>query len=189
MGDSSDEVISGEIVFPDRGRAGGTGEYTRHGSRRRTSYADEDTIAAVIADRAKGMGLRAVAAKWRCSPETVRRWCGEDIEAHKLADVDKVRAEVAQQLATVRREAWAMFEAGKDLGRADIMKDALTRVESSAMATAKLTGAIRPVKIDVMHTAVTEAERELQEMINEARARTAAEEAAVIASANADPDL
>jgi hypothetical protein len=50
-------------------------------------------------------------------------------------------------------------------------------------------GAIAPVRVDVQVTELTAAEQELQEMINEAKAKTAADEAAVIQAASEDPDL
>lgn len=199
------DVISGDIVPAGEGPQGpDDGEYghNRNGrsqegqqrwenqqKRGHRTRASEDQVAGVIADRVRGMPLKAVAQKWDISPETVRLWCGENLTSRLTTDVDKLRAEAAQQLDVVRREAWGMYEAGKTVGQPRTMDNALSRVESATMSKAKLEGAIRPVRVDVQVTAVTEAEKELQEMINEAKAKAAAEEQAVIDAASADPDL
>lgn len=198
------EVYSGEVVPADQGPQEPQGDrgynrndrseegqqrWERQQQRGRRSFATDDQVAGVIADRVRGMKLRMVAEKWGVSIETVRIWCGDDKRRRLATNVDELRAEAAQQLDVVRREAWGMYEAGMVTSQPKVMDAALTRVESSTMAKAKLEGAIRPVRVDVEVHAVTEAERELQEMLTEAAAKAAAEERTIIDAANADPDL
>ncbi len=205
MGDSDDgKVIEGEIV-PHGPRGNGPGgrangnnrtdagqeRWNRANSngRGQSSFADPDTVKAAIADVVRGMSYRAVGKKYGIGPQTVSNWCKADVGRRIKADVDALRAEASQHLDTVRHEAWGMYEAGKTVGQPKVMAEALNRVESATNSKAKLDGAIRPTRVDVQVTAVTEAEQELQEMISEARVKAAADEAAVIAAANEDPDL
>lgn len=187
MGDGQDdpgEAIEGEII-----PAPGQKRHWNSGGNRHNAHVDEDTVKGVIADRVSGMTLRGVAAKWGVSPETVRRWAGEDLANRQRVEVPALRAEAAQQLDAARQQSWAMFQAAKGRGLLKTMENALIRVESTTMAKAKLEGAIAPVRVDMQVTEVTEAELELQEFLNEAKAKTAAAEQAVIDAASADPDL
>jgi len=157
-------------------------------------------------------GLRRIAARFGVSTETVRRWTRGDVDKRSSAvDTPKLRAEAAIHLEAERTQAWEIFQQLKDalamgVGQDDdppgrrtaalphptylkALMDALGKVESATAVHAKLLGLYVPVKVDVQITALTEAERELQEMINEAKTRTAAMEAAVIAEASEDPDL
>jgi len=155
-------------------------------------------------------GLRKIGARFGISVDTVRRWTRADVDKRSSAvDTPKLRAEAAIHLEAERTEAWKIFQALKDALRIipdgpederdeaslphpaylKALMDALGRVESATSVHSKLMGLNMPVKVDVQLTALTDAERELQEMINEAKARTAAMEAAVIAEASEDPEL
>lgn len=178
-----DEPIEGEIV-PAFGE-----HRNRAGSGRHNSYVDEDVLASAIADRVSGMTLRAVGEKYGVAIQTVANWCGEDKRNRTRTEAADCRAEASQQLDVARRKAWELYRLGQLTRQSKLMFDALLRVESITNSKARLEGAIMPVRVDLQVNEVSAAERELQEMINEAKARTAADEAAVIAQASADPDL
>lgn len=203
------EVIDGEIVpwKEDPGYGNRAGGYSRRGEDGRrhwnsdgkgqNAYADPDTVAAVVHDRVTGMTLKAVAAKYGISPETVRRWAQEQRErTEAMTDVVKIRAAEALHLEAVQRTAWALVRAGEaalmagDLkGGVSMIKDGLSAVQTATMGHSLLHGTRAPVRVDVTHHAMTQAEQELQEMINEARAAAANAEADVIRAASEDPDL
>lgn len=203
------EVIDGEIVpwKEDPGYGNRAGGYSRRGDegrrhwnsdgKGRNAYADADTVAAVVHDRVTGMTLRAVADKYGISMETVRRWTNEQRErAERMTDVVKIRAAEAMHLEGVQRVAWGLVRAGEALLAAGdvknglaMIKDGLSQVQMATMGHSLLHGTRAPVRVDVTHHAMTQAEQELQEMINEARAKAANAEADVIRSASEDPDL
>ncbi len=154
-------------------------------------------------------GLRKIGARFGVSQETVRRWTRADVDKRSSAvDTPKLRAEAAIHLEASRAEAWEIYQAIKERLQIDarsaeeggtpglphptylqMLDKFLARVEQVTGTHAKLMGLNMPVKVDVQLTALTDAEKELQDMINEARERTAAMEAAVIAEASEDPDL
>lgn len=171
---------------------------------------DEGLVAEVIAYTVAHPyeGLRKIAARFGVSTTTIVRWTRADVDKRSSAvDTPKLRAKAAIHLEGVRAEAWNLYQALKDtlaIGGVDeegrtrglphpsylkALQDALVRVESVTGAHAKLMGLNMPVKVDVQLTELTEAERELQDMIREAQARAAAAEAAVIAAASEDPEL
>jgi hypothetical protein len=171
-----------EVFHPHR-------HYRRNSSGQR-DY-DEQFIREVIAYRImnKRKGLRFVADKFGVSVESVRRWTQAEVDRRAFADVPKLRAEASMMLHTAMEEAWGIYQAAVITGSGKLALDALTRLESLVGTDAKLMGLNLPVKVDVNVTEVTEAERELQEIINEAKAKEAAREADVIARASEDPDL
>lgn len=178
------EVIEGEIVvFGHGGKREG---------RRGHAYGslDEDTLREIIDKRVQGVALQALADEYGVSKTTVSRWCGENRSSRRQGegrvDVVALRAEAAEQIDVARRAAWKMF---REHLHPRVKLDALTRVESLTMAKAKLMGLNMPIKIDVQVHELSAAEQELQEMINEAKAKAAADEAAVIEAASKDPDL
>lgn len=177
--DENGVVHKGEIVGPRRRRqAGGQ------------PIIDEDLVRAVIDARVKGNSLRDIADAYGISHETVRKWCGEATQKRRAeVDVVGLRVEAAQHLEAARREAWDLHRMGKAAQHGGIMRDALNQVNQLTATHAKLMGLNMPVKIDVAVTELSAAEQELQEMINEAKARSALEEQAVIDAANEDPDL
>jgi hypothetical protein len=185
-------VLEGEIVFrplDEEGRRHGGG--SRRGRPRNARAYDEDFVDEVIRERlVKGRTLRDVADEYDISMETVRRWTGEQAKATEAAaampDVVAIRNRLALELGTIGREAWKIHAEALDN---KTKLDALGRVESTVRARAILHGANAPVRHDVTVTAVSEAERELQEMINEAKAKQHADEQAVIDAASNDPDL
>ncbi len=173
-------IHRGEIVGPRHKRAAGG-----------QPIIDEDLIRAVIDARIKGIySLREIAEAYGVSHETVRKWCGEAANSRR-ADVDIVgmRVEAAQHLEAARREAWNLHRMGQAAQHGGLMRDALTQVNQLTSTHAKLMGLNMPVKVDVAVTELSAAEQELQEMINEARAKAANDEQAVIDAADADPDL
>lgn len=185
------EVIVGEIMIAGRlneeGRRHGGDD--KRGRPRGARLFDEDFIKEVVTERViKGRALTDVAAEYGISHETVRRWSGDAQAARNVTkpDVIAIRAGLAAELETVGREAWKIHKGALDN---KTRLEALGRVESTIRARAILEGANAPVRHDVSVTAVTEAEKELQEMIMEARAREAVNEQAVIDAASADPDL
>lgn len=127
------------------------------------------------------------------SDTTVRGWCiDKTSERAKKVDVVALRTEAAQHLEAARDEAWNVFTAAVERSDARMLRTALEALRTVGMMTgdhARLMGLNMPVKVDVQVTEITEAERELQELIREAQARAAAAEADVIAQASADPDL
>ena len=177
--DENGVIHSGEIVGPRPQRKAGGQPIT-----------DEDLIRAVIDARVKGGTLKAIGQQYGISHETVRRWCGEAIQGRRTeVDVIGLRIEAAMHLETARREAWKLHRLGELVQNAGVMKDALSQVGQHTMAHARLMGLLMPVKVDVQVTELTSAERELQEMINEAQAKAANAEADVIRAASEDPDL
>lgn len=193
MGDSDDgrpdgpdqpEALEGEIVPAKRGPY-----WTNSNGQGRHAGADEDLVRQVIADRVSGMTLKQVAAKWGVSHQTVSNWAGEDRRNRSRVEAAEARGEAAQQLAVARDRAWELYRLGRLTRNPKLMSEALTRVESITGNKARLEGAIKPIRVDVEVYAVTEAERELQEMLNEAAAKAAAQEQAVVDAASADPDL
>lgn len=183
-GSDQPEVLEGEIVPAKRGPY-----WTNTNGHGRHAGADEDLVRQVIADRVTGMTLKQVAAKWGVSHQTVANWAGEDRKNRSRVEAAEARGEAAQQLAVARDRAWELYRMGRLARNPKLMSEALLRVESITGNKARLEGAIKPVRVDVEVHAVTEAERELQEMLNEAAAKAAAEEQTIIDAANADPDL
>lgn len=176
--DEHGTIHKGQIVGPTPRRHGGT------------PITDEDLIRAVIDARIKGMTLMDIAAEHGVSHETVRRWCGEAEKGRRTQiDVVGLRIEAAQHLEAARREAWELHRAGKAMRAPGVMRDALSQVNALTTTHNKLMGLNMPVRVDVQVTELSQAEQELQEMINEAKAEAAAKEQAVIDAANADPDL
>lgn len=196
----------------DGRRAEGFGPGKKFGPR---SY-DEGLVREVIAYAVVHPyeSMASIGRRFGVSAGSVGKWTRDDVDKRSSAvDTPRLRAEAAVNLEAVRNEAWALHQALKDAmglpaagqGLAEdgtpapftpphpsylkALMDALVRVESATATHAKLMGLNMPVKVDVQLTQLTEAERELQEMIDEATARTAAMEADVIAQASEDPDL
>lgn len=187
----SDHVYTGEIVLPapkGRERRSGRSQHQRAGN----TYGrimDEDLVRDVIDARVvKKWTLQKVADTYGVSMSTVSNWCKE--HGHLPPDapnVLKIRAEIAAALDVIGKETWRIHEEAE--GAPKVQLDALARLESIERTRGILHGANAPVRHDVTLTAVTEAERELQEMIREAQAKQALKEAAVIQAASEDPDL
>jgi hypothetical protein len=194
--DERTEVLAGEVVpaGPHRWKSGeqpnnSNGKTGGKNNRGQNPYADEDKVKQVIADRISGMSLKAVGERYGVSDQTVANWTGEDRRNRTRVEAAEARAEASQQLDVARDKAWELYRLGILTHNTKLMRDALGLVESVTNNKARLEGAIMPVRVDMHVTAVTEAEQELQEMLNEARAKTAAEEADVIRAASEDPDL
>lgn len=181
------EALEGEIVLPPREPGRGRSQHQRAGNQY-GQIMDEDLVRNVIEARViKGWTLQQCADTFQVSVETVRRWANQDAKKNTtVANVLLVRAEIAASLALVAKEAWRIHG---ETGDRKLQLDALARVESVDRTRALLLGANAPVRHDVTLATVTEAERELQEMINEAKATEAAREAEAIRAASEDPDL
>lgn len=165
------------------------GKQETFGDRRSyNTFVDDDAVMEILDKRIRGWTLRKIADEHGISPSTVSRWCGESVQAtkRKAEDLLALRIEAAQHLEAARRAAWKIHE---EAALHKTQLDALGKVETLTNAHARLMGAIAPVRVDLQVTELSAAEQELQEMINEAKARTAADEAAVIAAASEDPDL
>jgi transcriptional regulator with XRE-family HTH domain len=175
------EVFEGEVVLPEKIR--------RRRGHQHGRIMDEDLIRDVIqARRVKKWSLKKVAEVYGVSHETVAVWAGErDKKAPDAPDVLKIRREIADSLEVITQEAWRIHDENPHAPKVQL--EALGRLESVDRARSILHGVNAPVRHDVTLVAVTEAERELQEMINEAKAKEAVREAAVIEAANNDPDL
>lgn len=159
--------------------------------RRRRKYTlnvDEDTIEQIILKRGLGHTLRALADEYGVSHETIRIWCGEAQAKRQIkpADVPKVRAKIALQYEAAEEVCRKII---RDFPGTKAALDAISVLNGLMANRSKLLGVIAPVRVDASVYVVTEEERELQEMINEAAAREAAREARVIADATADEDL
>jgi hypothetical protein len=179
--DEAQKPLEGEIVLPTR-RASAGGYRTRQGN-----LFDDDLVQEVIAERVvKRRTLRSIADEYGVSTETIARWAGERNAMHPTIDVGRARALLADELDVIAQEAWKIHRETLDR---KLQLDALGRLESLVRSKAQLLGLNAPVRHDVTLSAVTEAERELQEIINEAKAKTAAQEQAVIDAASTDPDL
>lgn len=194
MGEQDGKALEGEIVYVPK-RTGGMpgssrwGKQETFGDRRSyNAFVDDDTVREILDKRIRGWTLRRIAEEYGIAPSTVSRWCGEAVQTTKrnAEDILALRVEAAQHLEAARRAAWKIHE---EAGHHKTQLDALGKVESLTAVHARLMGAIAPVKVDVQVTELTAAEQELQEMINEAKAKTAADEAAVIQAASEDPDL
>jgi hypothetical protein len=176
--DEHGTIHQGEIVGPTPRRRGGS------------PITDEDLIRAVIDARVQGRGLVDIATEYGVSHETVRRWCGEAEKGRRTQiDVVGLRIEAAQHLEAARRSAWELYRTGRAVQAPGVMRDALNQVNALTTTHSKLMGLNMPVRVDVQVTELSQAEQELQEMINEAKAEAAAKEQAVIDAADADPDL
>jgi hypothetical protein len=174
--DGSDTALGGELMLPEGAGRG----------RGKRAYLDEDTIAQIIRERLKGRPLREIGEEFGVSRTTVRNYTEGHITQKVSVDVSKVRARIGAELEAAKHEAWKIFMA---FDHPKIKLDALTRVESLLGNQATLYGAKMPVRVDLTITEVTEAERELQELIREAQARVSGSRAQVIADATADEGL
>jgi hypothetical protein len=178
------EALEGEVVpygfLPDDGRYSRPFNGRNHAGNWGTAHLDEDDIAEVIAQWARGVPCRVIGEKYGISRETVRRWgkTHVDRKIQETQDVARKRADVLVQFETISREAWKMYAAST---HPMVKKDALARVESAHRAIARLTGAEAPIKLkaEVEVTEIDPTEIKLREMINEAQAKAANTRAAV----------
>lgn len=194
MGEQDGKALEGEVVYVPK-RSGGAPGSSRWGGREQfgdrrsyNTFVDDDTVREILDKRIQGWTLRKISERYGIAPSTVSRWCGESVQTtkRKADDILALRIEAAQHLEAARRAAWAIYE-GAPLHKTQL--DALGKVETLTGAHARLMGLNAPVRVDLQVTELTAAEQELQEMINEAKAKTAADEAAVIQAASEDPDL
>lgn len=191
-------VLEGEILpapIP-------VGEYTDPPRAHRTWRADlsEDDIRNLINERLIGYSLRQIGEKYHVSPQTVKRWTDGHVKSREYAPVDivAVRARMAAEMeaaeAVVERiiRLTGLAQHGS-LAVSDklakVALDAVAQLNALKTNRARLLGAVAPVRVDAVVTKLTAAEAELQEMINEAKAREHQREADVIAQASADEDL
>lgn len=184
------EAIEGEIVLSGRdGRKGG--RQSRMGGHPNGAVLDEDLIREILRERlVKQRSLADLADEYGISKATINRWATEARHRGPNApNVVKIRDELDEQFGTIAREAWKLHRQAVDAGQGDLNLKALARLESITRGRALLHGANAPVRHDLTVAVVTEAERELQEMIREAKAAESVREKAVIDAASADADL
>ncbi len=132
---------------------------------------DEETIAEAIRARAMGFKPSEIAERLGCHRTTVVRWCADHLGSRNYGDPDipKVRAALAVELETASHEAWRIVREAP--GTLAALK-ALNTVDSIARTRANLLGAVAPTRVHVDVKETTQADLELEEMINEARARS-----------------
>lgn len=182
-----------------------SGIYDRHdprwrsdrprGNFRKGKAYPEPVVQAVIDERTLNpyATLQQIADKFDVSTETVRVWCGEAKASRERArvDVQALRNERAEELEVALRQMWALYSACKAASppNLDGMVDAMNQIRQFTSIYARLMGLNAPIKIDVEATILTEAERELREMLDEAKAKAWATEQDTIKAASEDPDL
>lgn len=183
--DAIREAIEGEIVLAPQARGG-----SRRGAPK-GRILDADLIKEVVRERLiKQRSQVSIAEEYGISPATVARWADNyRATAPKAANVVKIRDELSEEFDTIAAETWALHKAAVEAHHGEIQLKALGRLESIVRAKALLHGANAPVRHDLTVAVVTEAERELQEMIREAKAAESAREAEVIRSASEDAEL
>lgn len=191
-------VLEGEIMpapIP-------VGEFTEPPRAHRTWRADlsEDDIRNLINERLIGYSLRQLSGKYHVSPQTIKRWTDGHIKKREYAppDIVAIRAQMAAEMEAaeavveriIRLTGLAENSAVPVTDKlAKVALDAVAQLNALKVNRARLVGAVAPVRVDAVVTQLTAAEAELQEMINEAKAREHRREADVIAQASADEDL
>lgn len=191
-------VLEGEIMpapIP-------VGDFTEPPRAHRTWRADlsEDDIRNLINERLIGYSLRQLSGKYHVSPQTIKRWTDGHVQKREYTppDIPAIRARMAAEMeaaeAVVERIIRLTGLAENSTvpvtdKLAKVALDAVAQLNALKVNRARLVGAVAPVRVDAVVTQLTAAEAELQEMINEAKAREHRREADVIAQASADEDL
>lgn len=170
-------------------------ELTRREKHRRTADLDDDVRREIIRHRVMGESLRRI-GDWcerehgvRPSAQTIHRWVGEARTERERVDperMNQLRAGVMLELDTVAHEAWRIVRGFP--GTEHALK-AMDRVIAANNAAVNLLGLRIPVRQDVVVYHQTDEDRALLELVNETKARIAAEETRVIEAATQDPDL
>lgn len=131
--------------------------------------------------RAQGYSYSAIGRAIGRSSATIKAWVEAELYAHVSPVVDEMR-----RLETVRLESLLTCVQGRiELGD-DKAINAAVRISEQI---AKLWGLYMPIKVDANVYQQTEQDRELAEIISEAKAQAAVDEARVIQAATEDPDL
>jgi DNA-binding transcriptional MerR regulator len=168
----------------------------RREKRHRTTEFDEDDIRQIAMWRSAGFSLREIEtmceAQYGHAPSrmTIKRWTDSfvvtQVEKQHPTATPGQRAEIVTQYEAVAAEAWRIVMAYRGT---ELALKALDRVLAATRHKALAMGANMPVRVDHTVELVSETERELQEMLREAGARQAREQADVIRRASEDPDL
>lgn len=108
----------------------------------------------------KGQTLRTIESELGIPRATVARYRDLALEAVTLPTVDAARKEELERLDTLIEAVWTMAQTGD--------KDAIASYLKISERRAKLLGLDKPILVDATVTEITEAERELQEMIRQA---------------------
>lgn len=149
---------------------------TTPGTRRRTVATRKDMAETMRLALEEGLTQDQIAARQGITQGAVSKRINKLLAEHSYSGAEEWRKMDGLRLEHERAEIKAIIRRQAD----DEMKlkgyDRLLRYSDRL---AKLYGADLPVKVDMTVTEVSEAERELQEIINEARAKTAAEEARI----------
>lgn len=149
------------------------------GKRRRgyAAYVDEEIVRQVIYERAKGRAVKDIAEEFGISKSTVSNWYRGEVR--KRTDnpqkAAEYRARLTLELEALAREVWQrqIGAAPEDLRT---QAEAWRRLESLVKTRADLNGAMpeKTIRANVHITEQTQADLELQDMINSAKAKNAA---------------
>lgn len=152
---------------------------------------DDDTVTEIIRERlVKRRTLRDIASEYGISTQTVLRYANEFRHAAPPSpNVVKTRELLDDEFEVIATEGWKLYRMAKDSSNLKDALKALSQLESILRARALLHGANAPVRHDLTVAVVTDAERELQEMIAEAKAKESNREQAVIDAASQDETL
>ena len=123
----------------------------------------------------KGQTLRTIEAETGIPRATVARYRDKALESIALPHVDAARKEELERLEKLIEGVWAMAATGD--------KDAIASYMKISERRAKLLGLDRPMEVSATVTEITQAERELQDMIAQAE-RDALMEAAKVAESH-----
>lgn len=171
-------VLSGELVWQQNADRTRRAKYTAN--------LDDDTVAEIIRGKVSGRTFRDLSQSYGVSERTIRDWMSDAHAARKRRPIEDIRADLFLEAETAAAAAWDVVRGAMD---PKTRLDALLRVESLIRTRSTLAGANQPVRHDVTIQVVTDAERELQEMITLAKAQTALREKAVINAATEDTEL
>lgn len=164
-------ALEGEVVGHDDGGK----EKPRAG--RRTWYTEEepetyeDLVRQVVHAWVAGWTYGQIKEKYGVERNTVRNWVDAARDKNNITapEIGRARAEVALDLKVAAGHCWTIV---RTYPGTKIALEALARIESIARTLAALQGLNAPARVEVQHTEVTQEDLELQEMINEARAKS-----------------
>lgn len=165
------EVIEGELL-PAQAPYLFDGDHDRRSDR---NFYDEETITEAIRLVMAGHKPSVVAERIGCSRQALWRWVNTAKDkrgAISYVDMPRVRGSLALELAAGREEAWRCVRA---YPQTKFALDALVVINNLIRNEAVLLGLNAPIVVQVDVEQVTAADRELEELINEAKAKAANE--------------
>lgn len=161
-------VISGDIVPADE-----WDEKPNDGYRSRGNRYSADTIAEAIRARALGFSLQQISDRLGPNIETIRIWCQEAARGRQYPtpqSLNRVRGEMVVELEAMQHEA---LRVARMYPGTELALKGLTVANHILRTRANLIGVNAPQRVDVKVEEITEADRELFDMINEAKAKSA----------------